>query len=140
MKTNLTSILIVFITAVIFAGCGSSKGTGSNKLGGTEWTLIELDGEKYEPVTGQDVTLKFNEAVSGVNGKSTCNTYSSACTMKDNKLSIGSVLSTKMACDDMITEIKYYNTLPKVTAYRLSSGMLYFLDSGGVVILRFKAK
>lgn len=140
MKTKLTAVILVFLAVMVFNGCGSSKSTGSDKLGGTEWTLIELSGNKYEPVTGNEVTLKFDDQVTGISGRSTCNTYASSCTLKDNKMTIGGVLSTKMACDDMNTEIKYYNILTKAFAYQTYDKMLYLFDIGGVVILRFKAK
>ena len=45
-----------------------------------------------------------------------------------------------MACAELEAESAYYKILPRVYAYQISGDKLYLFDSGGMVILRFKAK
>lgn len=134
-------LVALFLVSLVFNGCGTSKDTGKNAdLGGTEWVLFELDGVKYEPAAGKEITIKFDDTKMNAGGKSSCNTYGAGYQSKENKLTFTGVFSTKMACDDMEAEIKYLNVLPKTFAYQTTGNLLYFFDSGGMVILRFKMK
>ncbi len=138
MKT-IFSVFLIF-TVILLIGCGSSKISDSDSFTGTEWVVFEMDGTKYQPVTGKDISLKFEGVSKNASGKAPCNTYSSGYTKHDNKLSFLQILSTEMACGELETESAYLKLLAKVFAYQISGDMLYFFDSGGMVILRFKVK
>lgn len=138
MKT-IVSVFLIF-TVMLLGGCGSSKNSDDNSLTGTGWVMFEMDGNKYEPLTGKNITLKFDMSSKKISGNAPCNTYSSGYTKQDNKLSFGQVLSTEMACGEIETEYAYLKLLQKVFAYQISGDKLYLFDSGGMVILRFKGK
>ncbi len=136
---SLIAVLTV-VTLIYLSGCGSSKKEGiqTADLGGTEWVMFELNGNKYEAV--EKVTIKFDDAGKKISGKAPCNTYGAGATINSNKVLFSEVFSTKMMCDNMNDEQTFFDTLKKVYAYQTSGDMLYFFDEGGVVIFRFKAK
>ena len=132
--------ILLFCVIILFYGCSSSGTTDNNALTGTEWVMFEMDGVKYEPASGKSVTIIFDGKEKNVGGKAPCNTYGGPYTKTSNKLSFGGLFSTEMACDELISEQKYFKLLQSVFAYQISGDKLYFLDSGGMVILRFKVK
>jgi len=132
--------LLLFISVSVLAGCSSSGNSSDNKpLTGTEWVLFEMDGNKYEPAAGKNVTMKFEGTEQNVNGKAPCNTYGGPYIKSSNKLYFGGLFSTEMACDELKSEQEYFKILGKVFSYRISGDKLYFFDNGGMVIARFKA-
>ncbi len=132
---------IAFLFTVFLSGCSSSGSSGDKSpLTGTEWILFEMDGVKYESASGKNVTMILDAAAKKMGGKAPCNTYGSVYTKSADKISFGNVFSTEMACAELEAESAYYKILPRVFAYQISGEKLYFFDSGGMVILRFKAK
>jgi heat shock protein HslJ len=132
--------LFFFISVSVLAGCSSSGNNSDNKpLTGTEWILFEMDGNKYEPADGKNVTMKFDGTEQNVNGKAPCNTYGGPYIKSSNKLYFGGLFSTEMACDELKSEQEYFKILGKVFSYRISGDKLYFFDNGGMVIARFRA-
>jgi len=132
--------LLLFISVSVLAGCSSSGSSSDNKpLTGTEWVLFEMDGNKYEPADGKNVTMKFDGKEKNVNGKAPCNTYGGPYIKSSNKLYFGGLFSTEMACDELKSEQEYFKILGKVFSYKISGDKLYFFDNGGMVIARFKA-
>ncbi|MBL8017365.1 MAG: META domain-containing protein [Ignavibacteria bacterium] len=134
-------LLLICLCGLFALGCSSSDGTGDKSaLTGTEWVLFEMDGVKYEPASGKSVTLKLDSKEKSVSGKAPCNTYGGPYTKSSNKLSFGGLYSTEMACDDLDKETIFFKQMQKAFAYQISGDKLYLFDSGGMVILRFKAK
>lgn len=139
MKT-LCAAIAVFCVMFIY-GCNSSGSSGDKSpLTGTEWVMFEMDGVKYEPVSGKNVTMIFDGTAKNVGGKAPCNTYGGPYTKSSNKLSFGSLYSTEMACDELKIEQEYFGMLAKVFVYRVSGDKLYLFDNGGMVIARFKSE
>ncbi|MEO8513097.1 MAG: META domain-containing protein [Ignavibacteria bacterium] len=138
MKTIFSAFLICAV--ILFIGCGTSKNSDSGSFGDSEWVMFEMDGNKYEPATGKNITLEFKSNGRKVSGKAPCNTYSTTYTQKDNKLSFGQILSTEMACGELETESAYLKLLSTTFAYQTYSDMLYLFNSDGMVIFRFKSK
>ena len=134
----LVPIILTYVI-ILFYGCNSSGSFDNIPLTGTEWSLIEMDGVMYEQGS-KNVTMIFDGTAKKIGGKAQCNTYGSAYTKSANKISFGNVFSTEMACAELETESAYYKILPRVYAYQISGDKLYFFDSVGMVILRFKAK
>jgi len=135
----LAPIILAYVT-ILFYGCSSSGTLDNTPLTETEWIMFEMDGVKCEPSSGKNVTMIFDGTAKKMGGKAPCNTYGSTYTKSANKISFGNVFSTEMACAELEAESAYYKILPRVYAYQISGDKLYFFDSGGMVILRFKVK
>jgi heat shock protein HslJ len=137
---KLLAPILLLSSVLLLYGCSSSGAPDNTTLTGTEWVMFEMDGVKYEPASGKSVTMKFDGKEKNVGGKAPCNTYGGPYTKTSNKLSFGGLFSTEMACDELATEQKYFKLLETVFAYQISGDKLYFFDSGGMVIFRFRAK
>ena len=136
-----TFLVLMILFAALITGCSSSAGNGDKSpLTGTEWVLFEMDGEMFVPASGKNVTLRLDSDKKSVNGKAPCNTYGGPYTKSSNKISFGELYATEMACDELDKETIYFSQMRKVYAYQISGDKLYLFDSGGMVILRYKAK
>lgn len=107
----------------------------SADLGGTTWTLLELDVD--QPALAEaSVTLSFaGDQLSGSGG---CNTYSGSFTLgEDNPfvMTIGPVVSTQMACPEPILnqETAYLAALQNVSqwGYQIGDLALYYGKEDG---------
>jgi len=88
-------------------------------LAGSEWQLVELQGEA---VAGE-ITLTFGEdgAVSGSGG---CNTYGGSYSADDGMLTLSQLFSTEMACLEenlMAQEIAYFDALQSAANYEMTA-------------------
>lgn len=136
-----TFLVLMILFAALITGCSSSAGNGDKSpLTGTEWLLFEMDGEMFVPASGKNVTLRLDSDKKSVSGKAPCNTYGGPYTKSSNKISFGELYATEMACDELDKETIYFSQMRKVYAYQISGDKLYLFDSGGMVILRYKAK
>ena len=67
-------------------------------LAGTHWTVTRIDGR--ETLNGTDLTVDFG--VDGrVNGDSGCNSYSGPFVQNGATVSVGELLSTRRACEQI---------------------------------------
>ena len=127
-------ITLILVLGLMFSACGSSgSNTEDGPLEGTEWILYEMNGVKFLPAEGNNVTMRFD-------GKAPCNTYGSPFIKSPGKLYFGGIFSTELACEELKTEQDYFKLLSKVFNYRISGNKLYLLDNSQNVILRFKAQ
>ncbi len=93
-------------------------------LAGTAWQLVSLD--EAGLVEGSTVTLAFDDA-GGLSGSGGCNSYSASYTSDGETLSIGPVVSTKMACMDagvMEQEAAFFAALSQAVSYTVVDDQL----------------
>jgi len=110
-------------------------------LRGTYWKLVRLNGEPVE-VTGkrQEPHLIFAENERRVSGSSGCNRVLGDYEADGDKLRLGQMAGTMMAClTGMDLEQRFLQTLNKVARYRINSSHLEMLDATGTVLARFEA-
>ena len=106
------------------------------KLGESVWNLsaieqraVNFDGRAF---------IKFDEKENKVSGKAVCNSYFSEYEMIGQKISFGSVGSTKMYCEGVMDdENQIISNLKKVTRYEVKSDFLY-MYAGDSLVLTFK--
>lgn len=109
-------------------------------LGGTEWTLVSLNG--HEPIPKTTITISFTgEGIVGYGG---CNHYGAAVEIKDDTLIFEekSIASTEFYCvepdGNVEQEKEFLLTLPTVVTYSRSSERLEMKNEDGEVILIFQ--
>lgn len=124
----------LFCTSLFFGCSGSIE---KNKLTSSKWNLETLNGAKVTLPDGQFVTLEIVSESGSVAGKAPCNSYSSTYNENGEQLKFNVITSTKMACDEMNLESEYYNTLGKITAYKISGDKLK-LYSGSTLAAEYK--
>jgi heat shock protein HslJ len=128
----------VLALSVGAAGCTSSGSGGdvSGELTRQDWVAQTINGQ---PVIGYGrVTLSFAEG--RVSGRSGCNQYSGPVEIGPGTLSIGNLISTKMACAEpglMQQESAYLSALRSAQRYRFGpDGVLIIATASGYLIYR----
>ncbi len=141
----LVALLVAAVLAVAACGGGSTPSPSPSGPGlpleGTTWQLIEYVGAAGGVVSvpaGVTVTATFaNGTLSGNGG---CNNYNASYTVDGNKLSIGQVTSTMMACTGAAGPVEppYLAILPKVATFSITGDTLELLNESGTITLRFQ--
>ena len=108
-------------------------------LEGTEWHLSGIvEGEvTVGSSIDNGITLQFTNGQ--IAGNAGCNSYSASYTLEGEKLSLGEITSTLMACEEAVNqrETAFLTALGKVTGYQLDRSSLILLDADGNELMSF---
>lgn len=102
-------------------------------LVGTPWTVTQYNNGKQatvSPVLDSTITLEFG-ADGTVSGNATCNTYNGSYATDGDKLTIGPLATTRMACasDELnAQEMQYLAALQNAATFEISNGTLTIRD------------
>jgi len=127
MMKLINTLTAVTWTLVMLVACGK---TGGDPLDGTSWELYSMG--KYSPIAGSKITIQFeNGQVSGNGG---CNSYGGEYRVNGDKLELGMLMSTLMACADpamMEQETIFMQALGDAQGFEIVGGQLQMYGSGG---------
>ena len=118
MKSKI--ITLITLLTFLLSACGS---VGGNPLDGTSWELYAIS--KLFPIEGSHITLEFKDGQ--VSGNSGCNSFGGEYQAKGNKLEIGMLMSTLMACADpvmMEQETTFVQMLGDAQRFEIVDGQL----------------
>lgn len=105
------------------------------------WTLHALEGTE---ISAQDSlrkvpAIQFDLKNNKVYGNNSCNQFNGSLTVKDNSLSFGQMISTKMACPgDM--EARFMDALQRVNSYTVGQGELKLLSDNDTLMTFHRAE
>jgi heat shock protein HslJ len=143
MRNLIVSVCMTVAIAAL-SSCGSSKNAVSaSSLGGT-WNIIEVNGTAVVPAPGQEFPfLTFDVTEGRVSGNTGCNRVSGTfdAKAKAGTLTLGALVSTRMACMDMSLENKVLAALNEVKKMKtLSDNTVSLFSSNGksIVVLQKK--
>ncbi len=115
-------------------------------LVGTDWVLdaYSTGGDAISSlVSGTTITAKF-AADGTVTGNSGCNHYGGEYSLDGTELSVSSLYSTLMYCNQpqgvMEQENRYLNLLKSAAGYRIDGDRLDLLDEAGTALLSYRAE
>jgi heat shock protein HslJ len=123
------------------ASPSASAAAGPIDLNGTSWRMSDYlspDGALYTVPSAVTPLAEFKDGM--MTGHSGCNTFSTTYAIQGDTITLGPVVSTKMACaEPMATVEKAYldalGVIDKVAI--LDNGKLQLWDSGGKTTLAF---
>jgi putative lipoprotein len=128
------ALMVVTLSGVTLPSCdgGGASTRASLKR---EWTLFELNGE---PITlSKPPTLRFSEP-NRVSGFSGCNQLSGAYDLRENGLTFGPLVMTKMACGKgMDVERAFATALGATKRYAIKGTELELIGESGT-LARFR--
>jgi heat shock protein HslJ len=119
--------------------------TPKGELTGATWTATSVNNGKGGAVTTattSQITAEF-KADGTLSGNATCNTYSGTYTVDGDKIAIGPLATTRMACatDELnAQEQEYLAALGNVATYSISGGTLELRDAGGALQVQYTSK
>jgi heat shock protein HslJ len=113
----------------------------SMPLENTYWMLTHLGNAPVIASRGREPHLILNSANRGVGGSGGCNQLAGNYDLKGERLNLGQVISTLMACGEgMETESAFLEGLRQVNRWRIAGQELELLDAEEDVVARFKAR
>jgi len=106
----------------------------------TLWTLvsyIDSEGEQESVLPDHEITAEFQG--DRVVGSAGCNNYFGAYEVSGDRLTLGPIGSTMMACEDAVNEQEreYLGALENAISYRVMGDQLQLSNAGGMTILIF---
>lgn len=111
-----------------------------DNLSGLQWELIVLDGRNInvDNQSLQTPTLHFSTDLQSISGIGSCNRFNGKYEIKSkNKISFTNVSSTRMGCENMDIERKYFETLERASRYSLNHDTLSLNHANQAYIARF---
>ena len=138
MKIFKTFVLLSLLVISV-AACGSTSGKEVLNLEGSQWVLIQMDGEAVLP--GSETTLTFE--VDRIHGRGGCNNYFASYTLsEDGNIEFGPAGSTMMYCNEpegvMEQEISFLQVLAEVSKVSIDGEQLILEDEAGSSRLVFQ--
>ncbi len=136
----------IFAITILFMLTACQPGRQTASLPGTNWELVEIDGQPI--LAGTQGTLQFSaDGASG--GNAGCNRFGAQTTeIKGKSIRFKEIIQTEMACLDdanntytglMDQESRYLQTLSRVREYQVDEKSLALLGEDGEKLLLFKA-
>lgn len=112
----------------------------NGELLNTYWKLILLnDTEIIVSENQHEPHITFN-AENRISGSDGCNRMMGSYLLEGDKLTLGEMAGTKMACAEGAEQTQAFNeALTKVAAYSVHGDQLELRDATGLVLARFKA-
>lgn len=113
-----------------------SDTTAQPSLSGTAWRLEAIEAMKIDAPA--DLAFESDGKISGLGG---CNRFAGQAKIDGDKIGIGDVAATMMACPQPLMDVegRYFEAFRKVAAFRIENGQLIMSDSAGKELLRFSA-
>jgi len=106
-------------------------------LENNSWQLTEAVDKSFKAEALNQVSLTFTEQ-GRLTGQAPCNRFFADYQQSENTLTIGTIGSTKMACEYLKVEQAFFTQLAKVDNYEIKQTIL-LLKQGEEVLLSFKA-
>lgn len=110
------------------------------RLEDREWELVELLGREFQPVGRQPrPSVRFDSELGRLGGTDGCNRIHAAYELlAPDRMRIGNVASTMMACPDMDSPQAFTRVLQKAGNYRIEDGELALFKGRTAVFARFR--
>lgn len=112
----------------------------NGELLNTYWKLILINDTEVTVADNQrepHITFNAENRVSGSDG---CNRLMGSYLLEGDKLTLGEMAGTKMACAEGAEQTQAFNeALTKVAGYTVHGDQLELRDASGLVVARFKA-
>lgn len=120
---------------------GNAAAAQSLALENQYWKLARIDGNAVTISPKQkEPHLIFDSKEHRVSGSGGCNRVAGSYQIEGNKLKLGQMAGTMMACmEGMDTEQAMMNALQRAASFRIAGQQLELLDAGGKAVVTFEA-
>lgn len=124
------------LPALVLSLAACAGGAQPGGLAGTEWRLVEMDGQALPERPA--ATLAFNEP-GKVTGSGSCNRFFGSVTVSGHQIGFSQVGATKMACMGPAGQLepRYFSALQQAQRYEIKDSQLLIHMQGQAAPLRF---
>jgi heat shock protein HslJ len=121
---------------LLLTACALPGAPGAAPLVGSEWRLQDLGGR--DVINGSQATLAFPEA-GRVAGNSSCNRFFGSYTLMQDRIALGQLAGTRMACAPAVDEqeTRYLDALQKAQRLEVQGTTMLMHVQGLEKPLRF---
>jgi heat shock protein HslJ len=137
--------ILLILTVFFIFGCSGNKNIKENEPSNPIlrlhdiWALTSINGLSENINIERRPTIEIFPEKKEIVGFGGCNNYSGPILeVNATAISFGAIMSTKMACEQLDLESKYFTALQATKKYSLNDLELTFLDGQGVPILIFR--
>jgi heat shock protein HslJ len=107
----------------------------------THWTLVELMGKPIpDSPSRKEMYLVLQKDQNRVEGNGGCNAFSGTYVLKNNEISFGPLISTKMFCPGIEFENEYFKALSTANHYYIKNDTLSFTQGKILRVAKFIGK
>ena len=136
-KLRTISLMITLVaTLATLVGCGynSQKAIAENdiKLTNSYWKLIAIDGVQVNSLSNENEAYFILNPDKTITGFGSCNNFNGTWSLDDGHLTVGPLVSTKMACDKMDVEAHFLAALDGNVTTNLNDVTLTITDHDGI--------
>jgi heat shock protein HslJ len=134
MNSKYPALLLILLALFFLTACGGSGGEAPD-LDGTEWGLVEMNGETIPEDV--EITIAFSEGQ--ISGQSACNRYFAGYTQEGNTLTFDQAGSSNMFCEGLMDfEGDYLLALSEVKSFDVNGDNLSLKNESGEASLVFR--
>jgi heat shock protein HslJ len=122
--------------AIAIVGCSPEPASPTSAgLVGTSWTVATINGGTVVPNAPPTITFSADRKVGGTTG---CNQYSGLFSTNGNKMTVGAMSSTEMACDGARSEQEaaFLNGLGGAATWRINQAGDLEIDGAAAIVAR----
>ncbi|MBX7141381.1 MAG: META domain-containing protein [Chitinophagales bacterium] len=131
---------LFFLIAVSFASC-STTSKMTRTLTANDWQLYSLDNTLFKVGEGMQIpTLSFDAEKMTVSGNTGCNSLSGPVEVNGDKISFGSLATTRMACPGDNPETKFLEALNKTKKFSIYENKLVLKDADDKQVMVLEPK
>jgi heat shock protein HslJ len=132
LKANPTmKFLFIFLLAASLASC-STTSKMTKTLSANDWQLYSLDNTLFKVAEGMKIPkLSFDTEKMTVSGNTGCNSLSGPVEIKGDKISFGSLATTRMACGADNPEPRFLDALNNTAKFSFYEDKLVLKDKDG---------
>ena len=118
--------LAAVLSFLCFGACQGDETVAAYGGAARDWTLVEIDGAPFDA----RATLSFSEP-GKIEGQAPCNRYSSDMTAPYPWFESRPLVATRMACDDLASETRFFATLKEMTLSEVAGTTLILSNEYG---------
>lgn len=107
----------------------------TDEFNNTKFFLVRInDKGTFKDANDTKAYIGFDVKNNTVFGNDGCNTFTGKAEINGLKISIGNLVSTKIACPDEIFDMVIHNNLSKTNNYKISNGTLKLYDGSNLLL------
>jgi heat shock protein HslJ len=136
-------LLSIGLAAIMLSGCGDEGQEATESPVGVVWSVDSFyEGQETidELIWGTEITLTLGED-GQLNGSGGCNNYSGSYEIDGDAITIGPLVTTRMACQEpagvMEQESAYLTALASAASYSTDRDNMEFTDSDGTTVVTY---
>ena len=140
MKNIVYLLMALLLVSISLAGCAQGTKAEADPEG-TVWKLdsyVNSQGESMDVLPGNEIVAEFKDGQ--IKGNAGCNNYFAPYEVDSNRLTIGTIGATMMACPGegvMEQEQQYLEVLASAASYQIAGGKLQIANADGETVLTF---